>query len=111
MYEWTWLGLGLTKEPSASQRKLTSGKVGVASVTASLRLGPAWPSYRQLDLAVLHWVLLGRSSTLTLPILVVHLLLIRVLESLAVAAVPAWGWGWEQSPPCWSQASLDPVRR
>lgn len=111
MSEWTWLGLGLTKEPSASPRRLLSGKVGEASVTVALAWALPGLPYRQLDLAALHWVLLGRSCTLTLPILVMHLLLIRVLESLAVAAVPAWGWGWEQSPPCCGQASLDPVRR
>lgn len=49
----------LSKEPLASSRRLSSGKVGVVSVTASLSLW-ALPglSYRHLVLPALHWVLL-----------------------------------------------------
>lgn len=72
-----WLGLALAKKPSASSRRQSSGKVGVLSITASLSL-QALPglSYRNLDLPALHWVLLRLGCALTLPILVMHLLLI-----------------------------------
>lgn len=70
-----------------------SWQVGLASGMASFSLW-ALPglSYRHLDKPGLHWALLRPACALTLPILVMHLLFIRVLESLAIAAVPAWGW-------------------
>lgn len=71
---------------------LSAGKWGWPGMASFSLWALPGLSYRHLDKPGLHWALLRPACALTLPILVMHLLFIRVLESLAIAAVPAWGW-------------------